>query len=206
MTNEIAKKTTRNVTVLQTRGAKTVVLEVPGDVTTFGQLKRRVSDAGVNYDIQTNVAIESVNNTTLELDNAVLPEGDFMLGIISRKTKAGSIDRKMLYTRIKEFVQRDGKDRVNNYFKDKTGKHYTNISSEELEELVNSYGTSDAVEEVQVEEVVEPVSGTTSVIELLRKAGVGEEAIQKVREDLSGTKVDRSWLDEICKNHPLVRC
>jgi len=30
-----------------------------------------------------------------------------------------------LYNRIKEFVHRDGKDKVNNYFKEKAGAHRT---------------------------------------------------------------------------------
>lgn len=202
MDKQIISRPARTVTVIQTRGAKTVQIELPAEVKTFGQLKQMFSANGVSYNIRENIAIESIGNSTLELDTAILPDGDFKLGIFARKTKAGA-DRKLLYTRIKEFVYRDGKDKVNDYFKNATGRHYTTIPNDELETLVNSYGGV-AVEEVKAEE---EQSQPINVIELLRKMNVSEETLKEVQNDLAGNpKSDQKWLDDICSQHPLLKC
>lgn len=203
MDKQIISRPARTVTVIQTRGAKAVQIELPAEIKTFGQLKQMFSTNGISYHIKENIAIESIGNSTLELDTAILPEGDFKLGIFARKTKAGA-DRKLLYTRIKEFVHRDGKDKVNNYFNNATGRHYTTIPNDELETLVNNYG-GQVVEEVEVQE--EEQGQPLNVIELLRKMNVSEETLSSVLDEIAGKpKSDQQWLDEICKQHPLLKC
>lgn len=200
---ELSISTTRVVTVLQTRGQKVVQIELPAEVTTFGQLKKYFQEAGVEYHIKHNVAIESVNNTTLELDDARLPEGDFKLGIFARKTKAGT-DRKTLYSRIKEFVHRDGKDKVNNYFKEKAGAHYTNVPNDRLEALVNAYS---GTEEITVEAEEESATPDVAIAELLSKMGVSKKLVKKVIKQIEGSSdLRQDWFEDICREHPLLDC
>jgi len=206
MSTEVSIRNTRTVTILQTKGERTVQLEIPSDVTTFGHLKEYFKNAGVHYDIQNNIAIEGAGNTTLELDSAVLPKGDFKLGIFSRKTKAG-VDRKVLYSRIKEFVHRYGNQKVKEYFQREYGDSYTRIPNDKLEDLVNRYSnsTTETIEVQAIEEQGE--EALTDVIELLSKMGVSDNTLASVKADLQGSpKGDLEWLRGVCASHPLLSC
>lgn len=186
----------RKITVFQTRGSKKVLIE--SDVRTFGQLQNLFDDYGVSYSTKEMVAVESIGNTSLELANAVLPDQDFTLGIFPRKTKAGS-GRSELYNRIKEFVARDGKDVVNSYFKEATGKHYTNISTSDLETLVNQYGSTISVVTTDPKQ---------DVASLLQELGVSSSLISQVTSELNEEKVEvnMEWIKQVCSQHPLTNC
>lgn len=187
----------RNITVYVSRGQKTKVIET--DATTFAELKEVLKANDVAFNIRGQVAVESVNNTTLELDNAVLPDSNFTLAIFQRKTKAGA-DRTTLYNRIKEFIARDGKDAVNSYFKEVAGKHYTNISTDALEGFVDSYGSA-VIASTEV-------PNKASVLALLKELGVSSELIEEVSDELCQEKIEvnHEWISWVCANHPLVTC
>lgn len=177
----------RTIKVYSTRTGTTTPVQT--DVQTFGELKTVLAENDIEYNSAMK-AIESVNNTSLELDNSKLPEGDFILGIFPRKTKAGSL-RNDLYGRIKEFVQRDGKDKVNQFFTDKTGRHYTNVATDELEQLVEQYDT----EEVTY----------STLEEKLRACGVDESIIEKVVNESARTEQE-VWAEAVCEQHPDIDC
>ena len=66
---------------------------VESSAVTWGELKEELSNADVSV---SNVkAVENKTNTTLELDDAKLPESDFVLMLSPEKTKSGSVVSKL---------------------------------------------------------------------------------------------------------------
>lgn len=179
----------RTIKVYSTRTGTTT--HISTDVTTFGELKTLLSEKDIEFNSSMK-AMESVNNTSLEVDSAKLPESDFTLGIFPSKTKAGSL-RNDLYNRIREFVERDGKEKINDFFKSEAGRHYTNVSTDELEQLVDKYGTEEHATEYRTLE------------EKLRASGVDESIIEEVVAK-SQRSVHEVWAEEICAQHPDLEC
>lgn len=179
----------RTIKVFSTRNGSTTPIQT--DVTTFGELKTVLDDNDIEFNNSLK-AIESVNNTSLELDNSALPEGDFILGLFPKKTKAGSL-RTDLYTRIKEFIQRDGKETVNNFFNEQAGRHYTNISTEDLESYVDQYDTEQTT--------------PATLEEKLRACGVDSTIIEKVIGMSTDERTEEeAWAEEICSAHDELSC
>jgi hypothetical protein len=121
--------------------------------TTWGQLKNEMNLRGINYSGMK--ATESSKNNTLELDEAGLPEGNFVLMLSPQKTKSGNgMSYNELRAAIKALV--DSSDEAKAHF-NHSGKNYTNRSRAELEELYESYLklVPAKSETVKVEEKVE---------------------------------------------------
>lgn len=125
----------RKIKVYSTNGRTNIDIET--EAIDFGGLKRDLSSNNISYDGMRAVIGE--NKNTLEVDTAMLPDGDFTLFLTPKKIKSGAGERVEYYSRIKDLISRDG-DRAKNFFN--SGKNYTNKPTLELEQLLSSYGTS----------------------------------------------------------------
>lgn len=105
---------------------------VESSAVTWGELKEELSNADVSV---SNVkAVENKTNTTLELDDARLPESDFVLMLSPEKTKSGG------YAEVRKTIQ----DIISNYGDSarshfNEGKNYTIKPFSELETLLTEW-------------------------------------------------------------------
>lgn len=135
------------------------VVNVNDEVTTWGQLKTVLVNEGVSY--TGNNVIENINNTTLEKDEARLPDGNFMIVLTPQKTKSGAFNSyKELRNAIGELV--NSSSTAKEFFNE--GKNYTNKSRAELEELYEDWVGNDVEEDDEDYDVVE---NTTSVDDIV---------------------------------------
>lgn len=156
----------RKIKIFTTKGTPDVIT-VADDVTTWAQLKPLVkAQVGSLDNLQ---ATENIGKTTLIQDEAVLPQGDFILFLRPKKTKAGAdystMDRKQLAASLSQ-AQKD-------QLKAETGKNWTNCPTETIRELLIKGGSpkksavAAKVEKVKAtpvekEKVAAPVNQVTS--------------------------------------------
>ncbi len=98
--------------------------------TTWSELQDDLTTNNVTFNGMN--AVENVGNTTLVLNEARLPEGEFVLMLTPQKTKSGS-DYKLVRNAVVDIITRHGvpaKDHFNQ------GKNYTNKSTAELMGLI----------------------------------------------------------------------
>jgi len=105
---------------------------VSSDATTWGQLKEHLFSQGVNVNFMK--AVENKTNTTLELDDARLPETDFVLMLSPEKTKSGS---SYLEIRNEISVLVKSSESADRFFN--SGRNYTTKSRSELESLLSAW-------------------------------------------------------------------
>ena len=122
--------------------------------TTWSELQDDLTTNNVTFNGMN--AVENVGNTTLVLNEARLPEGEFVLMLTPQKTKSGS-DYKLVRNAVVEIITKYGvpaKDHFN-----QGGKNYTNKSTAELMGLIvlwNEKHSKSATPVVKVEGVVTP--------------------------------------------------
>lgn len=88
------------------------------------------------------IATESVNKTNLGHQDSVLPEGDFKIFLRPSKTKSGATNfNSMSFKELRVFIAGQGqpcKDYLNVEAK-KSGRNWTQLSTEEMKTLLSSY-------------------------------------------------------------------
>lgn len=89
----------RKVVVIST--TKSQPKEFYSEATNFGQLKDSLSEFG---DISKMRAVVKESKATLELDEAVLPEGDFTVFLTPKQIKAGAIDIAAALTALRDKI------------------------------------------------------------------------------------------------------
>lgn len=87
----------RKVVVIST--TKSQPKEFYSEATNFGQLKDSLSEFG---EISKMRAVVKESKATLELDEAVLPEGDFTVFLTPKQIKAGAIDIAAALTALRD--------------------------------------------------------------------------------------------------------
>ena len=103
---------------------------VESSAVTWGELKEQLSNEDISV---SNVkAVENKTNTTLELDDAKLPESDFVLMLSPEKTKSGGY--KEVRETIQTIISLNGETAKNHF---NQGKNYTIKSYSELESLLS---------------------------------------------------------------------
>jgi len=112
----------------------TGIAVVESSATNWGQLKNELADKG--YSVSNMTAVENKNNSNLELDEANLPDGEFVLMLAPKKTKSGGLSYSEIRLKIKQAFE-DDKEAANEHFN--VGKNYTNKSKDELEVLLSSW-------------------------------------------------------------------
>lgn len=198
----------RTITVYQMRGTKRVDLQ--SDATTRGQLRQLFKDNDITFDPESMVMVEGENTTTLDLDSSVLPKGDFFMTIFPKRTKAGGQEeRSRLYSRIREFIERDGKAAVSTYL---NNRNYTNIPTAELQSLVDGYvQKNQATTRPQANKAVKTEDVFDAFRALAASAGLNADAIELMVSILKDAKngipaEHQEWIDKVCREHPNVKC
>lgn len=168
-------------------------------------------------------AVENVGNTTLVLNEARLPEGEFVLMLTPQKTKSGN-DYKLVRNAVVEIITKYGVPAKEHF---NQGKNYTNKSTAELMGLIvlwNEKHSKSATPVVKVEgiatpklelitSVSKPVVEKMSFVEALRLVlTYGEvneydelrfsilDAIEELREEVSSeglSEEELSWINKI---------
>jgi hypothetical protein len=113
----------------------TGIAVVDSNATNWGQLKNELNDKG--YSVSNMTAVENKNNSNLELDEAVLPDGEFVLMLAPKKTKSGGLSYSEIRLQIKQAFE-DDKNAAHEHF-NAGNKNYTNKSKDELEALLLSW-------------------------------------------------------------------
>lgn len=162
----------RTITIVSTRGEKKKI-EFAGNE--WSDLKKIIQKEGYNLDNMK--CVESVNRTTLEHPQAVVPAGNFNLFLMPVKSKSGAgLSRSELYNKIKEFSAKNesaAKEHFGNYTQKKTS---------DLEQLVESYspGTTSKASKEKAEAI-------TDVVESVKNSkGDGQEVLA----NLAGLSVE----------------
>ena len=102
--------------------------------TIWGELKYELQNEGYSFSNMT--VTENKRNSTLMLDEAELPEEDFVLMLTPQKTKSGAMSYGEIRAQIKEAFMFYGTAAATHF---NEGKNYTNKSKDELESLLNSW-------------------------------------------------------------------
>ena len=95
-------------------------------------------------DLDNLIATENVNKTNLGHQDSVLPEGDFKIFLRPSKTKSGATNfNSMSFKELRTFIAEQGqpcKDYLNVEAK-KSGRNWTQLSTEEMKTLLSSYSS-----------------------------------------------------------------
>jgi len=103
---------------------------INSSATTWGELQNDLDTHNITYSGMN--AVENVGNTTLMLNEARLPEGEFVLMLTPQKTKSGS-DYKRIRATVVEIITKYGVPAKEHF---NQGKNYTNKSAGELAALI----------------------------------------------------------------------
>ena len=133
----------RKITVVPTRAQRTYVINSTAE--TLGQLKGDLDAAGIDYTDQ--AFLEGLTKTELKSDESILPkdvqykgrttnELVIMLTNVSKKINSGVMSRKKAYAAIKAHNLQD-------VIKDKFGKNFTLVSTEDLEMMLINGASED---------------------------------------------------------------
>ena len=144
------------------------LLKVQTDATTWGELKVLAQEEGIN----TNElkAMVNVNKTTLDHDEAELPEGEFTVFFTKINSKAGVELSELSYREIRKKVKElvDSSPKAANYFNE--DRNYTNKSKADLVYLLENWLVSDEVEEeTTTQEGVELENHSVTLNDLLNQ-------------------------------------
>jgi len=174
----------RTVTVFSTKGSRRAKIET--DVTTWGELRSLVEKEG--YDVDKLHATENIRRTDLTHKDAVLPMSAFTLFMRPKKTKSGGNYDNMGFTQLRGELDDEDKSIIS----EQTGKNWTQCSTEDLRNYLNSKtpGTSSpeqvVEQEVIGEEVVEVSEETSERINEINS--LLDNISQKVNEQISEVK------------------
>jgi hypothetical protein len=133
----------RTITVFATRGQN--VNKFESSASTWGEFKGVLSNAG--YELDSLKATESVNKSTLDLDGAALPDGDFKIFLRPEKTKAGSLVENITGSLVEDMsydeVRGNIKDIIEAHPEDgaffNVGRNYTTKSAATLRTLLQEW-------------------------------------------------------------------
>lgn len=158
---------------------------------TWGELQNDLSSAGINISGMKSVIGET--QLTLESGKAVLPEEDFTLFLMQKKTKSGSDDiasmgYRDLRSKIQTIVAEDGDHAKDHFNKD---RNYTTKSTADLRSLLSSY-SSPKVQEAPVAQAADDNEAAHEDADLLNF----QKAL-KILEDVDVSHIDDDIQDEV---------
>lgn len=169
----------KTVTVYSTKGQNTQKVET--EANTWGELKKDLTKAGVEYSGMK--AIIGETKTVLELENAVLPKGltiggvvtdNFCLFLSAAKQKAGLINSESAsYGELKSFIKTE---RAKSEANSKLFGDYTHSTTEGLRKLVKKYQSKSVGSSSSV--TSQPKSSSTSVNDVVTLL---DNAIAKIK-------------------------
>jgi hypothetical protein len=119
--------------------------------TTWGELQDDLTTNNVTFGSMN--AVENVNNSTLVLNEAKLPEGEFVLMLTPQKTKSGS-DYKTVKATVVSIITSYGVPAKEHF--NSGNKNYTNKSTAELMVLISLWNEQHSKPTVKVSGIVTP--------------------------------------------------
>lgn len=134
---------------------------INSSATTWGELQNDLDANNITYSGMN--AVENVNNSTLMLSEARLPEGEFVLMLTPQKTKSGS-DYKTIRATVVEIITKYGVPAKEHF---NQGKNYTNKSAGELAALITLWNEKYG-KRTQSAPVESPKVETISFVQALR--------------------------------------
>lgn len=136
---------------------------INSSATTWGELTNDLDANSITYSGMN--AVENVNNSTLVLSEARLPEGEFVLMLTPQKTKSGS-DYKIVRAKVVEIITAYGVPAKEHF--NQGGRNYTNKSTEELMGLIVLWNEKYSKKLATPVEVTSPKVETMSFVQALR--------------------------------------
>ena len=112
---------------------------------TWSQLQSDLDENDISYSNMN--AVENVNNSSLVLDDAKLPEGEFVLMLTPQKTKSGN-DYKTIRAGVVDAINKHG-ELAKEHF-NSGNKNYTNKTKDELAQLLAEWNAKGSVKTVNV--------------------------------------------------------
>lgn len=152
----------KEITVIAT-GKDNKTLNSDVVIKTWGELQDVLSSEG--YDLSNLKPTENINKTTLEHNDAALPEGDFRLFLRPSKTKSGNNYASMGFKDLRSKINELGEDAKKHLSSLIPGKNWTQLTTQELRDGLSTFDTpSSSVKEVKGETAsVEEVSSSSDV-------------------------------------------
>lgn len=169
---------TRKITVYSTKGQKKK--EYNTNVETWEPLRNMLESDG--YDMKDLLATETVNKTTLEHNEATLPEGDFIIFLRQAKNKSG-IDMSyedMGFGELRnELTQRDKRaiEKI-------TGKNWTTCSAVEIRQYLTVKSTILAVTEISSQGNFEKIERIIMMLEEICESSDNTSICEAVQDSL----------------------
>ena len=182
----IKVKDMRKITIFSTVNHAKKTIE--SDATTVGELRQQLRAEGV--DLADMDMLEGVSHTKLEANEQILPHDIpykgrvtndlvIMLTKVNRKISNGAYSRSELYNLIKQYG-------LGTYIKENTGSHYTNVSTDTLNEIVCSYEEAQKNDKDADESEECPMCGESVKLIILGEIRELLKAIQKVVDEIAG--------------------
>lgn len=172
----------RVITVISTRGNKLNRYTMGQDLT-WGDVKSVIS---ADYDLDGLKVVESVGKTTLDLNEAKIPNGDVRIFMRPAKTKAGGSFSDLSFAELRAIVAQEG-DALKSHLNQMAairGLNWTTLNTELLAAGIESYfdNQSSPVEETNTSDstarLLEIKSFTEELIDDL------EEVVEKIGDFL----------------------
>ena len=177
----------RTITIVSTRNSN--VSKVETSATTWGELKSEISG---DYDLSQLTAVENINRTTLERDDATLPAGDFRIFLRPTKTKAGYSNYSFKELR-QELKDNDKLKEVANNFAKESGRNWTQLNTEELRSIVSKFFGKTS--ETSVEEV-SPEKKVITKASLIAKFESFKEDVKSLMNDYLFDEEDEKYIED----------
>ena len=167
----------RKIIVYSTKG-KSGSFE--SDAKTWGEIQSDVKRIVGSLD--NLIATENVNKTNLGHQDSVLPEGDFKIFLRPSKTKSGATDfSSMSFRELRAFIADKGqgcKDYLNDEAK-KSGRNWTQLSTEEIQKYLSSYYGSKSSSNSSSKTTAKKVEKPTKEIKPSAKATKAAEEVSE---------------------------
>ena len=179
----------RKIIVYSTKG-KSGSFE--SDAKTWGEIQSDVIKIVGSLD--NLIATENVNKTNLGHQDSVLPEGDFKIFLRPSKTKSGATNfSSMSFKELRTFIAGQGqacKDYLNVEAK-KSGRNWTQLSTEEMKTLLSSYSigrnssSSSSSSKATAKKVEKPTKATKPSVKATKASKeVSEKDLEREFADL----------------------
>lgn len=179
--------TTRKITIFTT---KRTPVEIESSATVWGDLKEEVLNEG--FDLTNLRPSESVNKTTLISNDAVLPEGEFVLFLQPIKTKAGLDLYSLSFRELRSMLTEDMKVFLSTFV---DGKNWTQLSTSDLcrgIEAYNSQQESQTGNDTQSESVA-----VVEELTDLQKVKNAKQLLEEVKETTFEVSVEEDLEDAL---------
>jgi truncated hemoglobin YjbI len=187
----------RQITLYTTLGK---IIRLQSDAKTWGDIRPLINEEGINTSEMR--AQENVKKTSLEHDDAELPEGAFTIFFTKINSKAGSeISYRELRRAIKTLVDSD--DAARDFFNE--DRNYTNKSKSDLENLYEIWTNPESKQEADNAPVVQAVEDANETFYIsFEEAFIALETyIEENEDDLEGTEVFLCAMDDFSVDNTL---